>query len=47
MNISIIMQSAYVMERDKKASKSAGSDGFIEKPIQKKVLYNVITKYLS
>jgi len=46
-NLPIIAQTAYSAEMDKKMAYDQGFDGFITKPITKKVLIDTIHKYLS
>ena len=44
-NIFVIAQTAYVSRKDKKAAIEAGCDDFIEKPIRREILFEIIKKF--
>jgi PAS domain S-box-containing protein len=45
-DVPVIAQSAYVMAEDKKASRNAGCEDFIAKPLEEEKLLELIKKYL-
>jgi len=46
-NIPIVVQTAYVYEEDKKRFFDIGGDDYISKPINKELLYEIISRWLK
>ena len=44
-DVFVIAQSAYVSRKDKKIAMEAGCDEFIEKPIRREILFEIIKKF--
>ncbi|HKI88976.1 MAG TPA: response regulator, partial [Draconibacterium sp.] len=46
-NLPVIAQTAYTLNGDYQKAREAGCDDYIEKPIQKKKLFNILSNYIK